>query len=119
MLTLHNLSHRSENVLMGIDIVGIEESDHIPAGQCNTLVHRIVDAMIRLGDELAYAPPVPRHNILSAISGCPVHYDVLHLVMVLRGHRTQGVFNGLRAVMANRDYRKSHNIESFGSSARS
>lgn len=46
-----NFGDFGEDVGGGVDVVGVEDADHLAGGQAQPLVHGVVDAVVGLGDE--------------------------------------------------------------------
>jgi hypothetical protein len=73
------LGNPLQNLVVGIDIVRIENTDDISTGQRYAFVHGVVQALIRFTDDSVQKRDVRIQNIPGVVRGIPVYDNVLDI----------------------------------------
>ncbi len=95
--------HLLQGVVLVEAVAGIEEAHVVARGQCQSLVHGVVQAVVGLADEACHAFLVAADDAEGLVGGGTVDDDVFHVVVGLRDDALQGVFDGGFGVVADGD----------------
>ena len=82
-----------DDVIIGVYVVGIEKTDHLPRRQADALVHRIVDALVGLRDDRVDAIPVLGEDIDRSIGGLAINDDMLEIAVGLAHDTADRILN--------------------------
>ena len=85
------------------DIPGIYEDNPLAGGEASGLVHGIINAFVRFGDDGADVRAVSLDNIHGGIGAFPVNNDIFQVGVCLCDDAFQGHFDTICGVICNGD----------------
>lgn len=80
-----------QDQLIGIDVVGMKEADHLAGGAGNAFVQGVVDAFIRLADQAGLRAEAALQQGQGSVGTGAVHQHMFDVAVLLRGHGVEGV----------------------------
>ncbi len=108
LISLKRIRDVGENTIVSIAIIRIQKSDCRTGKQPKALVHRVIDARIRLRNHHDLRISVSFDNLQGPIARRTINDDQLLVGMILGKEQFKRLFNRLRRIAADGDDRDQH-----------
>jgi hypothetical protein len=107
---LEGLGDLGEYVFVGVEVVRMQEADHVAGGAGDALVQGVLDAAVGLADQGGELVVLGLQDLHGAVGAGPVDGDVLAVGVALRGHEGKAAGDGVGAVEGGGDDGAVHGV---------